>query len=97
MLAQADGSVTLPDQCTWADLFSKIRRMWREARTDNAEKEANDLFRRFVAMADYERSEFAAAFDLARTQLELNYGKIAQWSPMTRADLSKKLLQVAND
>jgi hypothetical protein len=72
--------------------------MWqREARADIAEKEANDLFRRFVAMADDEMHEFAAGFDLARTQLELNYGEIAQWSPKTKADLSKKLLQVAKE
>lgn len=78
-------------------MFSTIKSMWKQARADEATKEAADLIDRYEQLGGYERYEMASAFDYSKTELEDDGGKFSSWSRDAKLAMAKQLMDMARE
>jgi hypothetical protein len=80
-------------------MFAAIKRMWRrEARTDVARKEADDVLSRYYTRADdYQRYEFTSAFEYMKNDLESEHGQIALWSDERKKAFAYEIMKGARE
>jgi hypothetical protein len=84
-------------------MFSALKRVWREAKTDVARearaeatfKEASEVLRSYERMNEQRQHAMIQAFQIAKTHLEKAIGNPANWTPADKVKAAATLMENA--